>query len=168
MGVVSQWMLSWKWEASWSHSNSTKNLSWCLKLCYCYLQFSNIVFINISMACQVASIQEVGKTLHHFSQYMPQDSSQVYLWMLKTWGMWHLPVRLFIYTFINAFKSSPVHCLNCLPWENYWSAGNASAAAILLYLVLSLACIQYFMITYQRSISSNIALAHIFSWVRCR
>jgi len=87
------------------------------------------IFINAGMAEKVAKVQKCTESLDHLQQNVASYCRKIDLFNRAVRGQ---NVQYHLLTFMRAFESSPVHCLNPRPSGKCRRPGKDGDAAILL------------------------------------
>ena len=92
---------------------------------------SNYVFLIYDVTPhKIAKLHKGAYSAHHLRRNMTCNGRKINLQSLV--GTTVKIASILLYTFISAFESSPVHCLNPRPSGKQRRAGNEGAAAMLM------------------------------------
>lgn len=125
-------MLAWEGEASWSNATCLEDSSVLVESRESLPKIGKHTLINDRATNYIAEVQESGHCANNPRRKMTINGRQI---DLKKPNNWHSTnskgSRFYATTFINAFVSFPVHCLNLRPSLNLRTPWKGGATEIL-------------------------------------
>lgn len=108
--VVDKRVLVRKRKACGSYTSSAKDLMMLVEACKSIISHVKCFLIQTISANQIAKIKEIMYSFYHCGRNKAFDSREKHL-LIKYVSFRRYDDKI-IFTFISAFESSPVHCLN--------------------------------------------------------
>ena len=125
--IMNVWVLTRYWIPI--GANVIKNAAFNMQFSNSGIDSKNVILSYDVMADKIAKLHKGAYCTHHLHWNMPCNGRKINLqcWVSTTVRI----TKILNHTFISAFESSPVHCLNPWPSGKQWRPGNEGAAAIL-------------------------------------